>query len=264
MNDFTIDSPLVNLAPADENNIQPSDQFDSRVSSKLVPTIIFGGASQSSTNEEFNDSLEIQVNDRNIFDLEPKTMEHDSLESLDQTATNAKESIAKTPNADEILTSIQLNEYNKMTNTIAESNITKLIETECAKDSDEYDLKDVPGIEIATNGNSNKFTQCECFYHLSSAGSIAEREHMKWMNAVDMPNNPYSPQALQRRLSQSSTHKLLDIDGFIKKINASRPESPQRTEPLTANLSASKMDPIRFVRTKCRDTKSPLLECSWH
>lgn len=73
---------------------------------------------------------------------------------------------------------------------------------------------------------------------------------MKWQNAVDMPNNPYSPQALQRRLSQSSTHKLLDIDGFIKKINASRPESPQRTEPLTVNLSASKMDPIRFVSMK--------------
>lgn len=69
---------------------------------------------------------------------------------------------------------------------------------------------------------------------------------MKWKNAVDFPNNPYSPEALQRRLSQTSTHKLLDIDGFKKKINASRPESPQRTEPLTVDLSEPKSSPIRF------------------
>uniref|UniRef100_T1GYH8 Uncharacterized protein n=1 Tax=Megaselia scalaris TaxID=36166 RepID=T1GYH8_MEGSC len=35
-------------------------------------------------------------------------------------------------------------------------------------------------------------------------GSIAEREYMKWTNAVDMPNNPYAPDALKKRLSGSS------------------------------------------------------------
>lgn len=160
MNDFSIDSPLVDLALADEISVQPSDQFDSRVSSMLIPTIIFSGANQSSTNEEFNDSLESQANDFNIFDSEPKTMEHDSLESIDITATSANECTAKSAIADEILSPIQLNENNKMTNTIAESYITKPVETECAKDSDEYDSKDVPGIEIAINGNTNEFTKC--------------------------------------------------------------------------------------------------------
>lgn len=260
MNDFTIDPPLVDLAPPDEIIVQPSDRFDSRVKSIMIPTIVFFGANQWSANEEFNDSLESQANDFNICDPEPKTMEHDSLESIENTATNASESTAKSPNANEVLAPIRLNENNKLTNTIADSNITKPVETECAHDSEEYDLKDVPGIAIAINENTNKFTQRDCFYHLPSAGSIAEREHMKWKNAVDMPNNPYSPQALQRRLSQSSSNQLLDIDGFIKKINASRPESPQHAEPLTVNLAASKMDPIRFVSPKYEHSKTTILE----
>lgn len=79
-------------------------------------------------------------------------------------------------------------------------------------------------------------------------GSIAEREHMKWKNAVDFPNNPYSPEALQRRLSQTSSHKLLDIDDFKNKMNVPRPESPQQmTEPMTVTLSESKLNPPRFV-----------------
>lgn len=45
-------------------------------------------------------------------------------------------------------------------------------------------------------------------------GSIAEREHMKWKNAVDLPNNPYSVEALQRRLSQSSTQKSFVVESL--------------------------------------------------
>lgn len=41
-------------------------------------------------------------------------------------------------------------------------------------------------------------------------GSIAEREHLKWLKAIPIENNPYSPEALQKRLSR--THdKNFDI-----------------------------------------------------
>ena len=34
------------------------------------------------------------------------------------------------------------------------------------------------------------------------SGSIAEREHLKWKNAAPIANNPYSPDALKKRLSE--------------------------------------------------------------
>lgn len=51
------------------------------------------------------------------------------------------------------------------------------------------------------------------------SGSIAAREHMKWQNAVELPNNPYSAEALQRRLSQTQS-QFYNIDGLtgIKNI----------------------------------------------
>ncbi|XP_052743754.1 uncharacterized protein LOC112050963 isoform X2 [Bicyclus anynana] len=41
-------------------------------------------------------------------------------------------------------------------------------------------------------------------------GSIAYRERKKWLNYVDMPNNPYSPEAIKRRLTAKSTSSLFD------------------------------------------------------
>ncbi|GBP42804.1 hypothetical protein EVAR_83321_1 [Eumeta japonica] len=41
-------------------------------------------------------------------------------------------------------------------------------------------------------------------------GSIADRERKKWLNYVDMPNNPYSPEAIQKRLSAKSTSSIFD------------------------------------------------------
>lgn len=35
---------------------------------------------------------------------------------------------------------------------------------------------------------------------------------MKWKNAVELPNNPYSAEALQRRLSQTQSTKCTDIE----------------------------------------------------
>ncbi|XP_052748831.1 uncharacterized protein LOC113518558 isoform X6 [Galleria mellonella] len=41
-------------------------------------------------------------------------------------------------------------------------------------------------------------------------GSIAHRERQKWLNYVEMPNNPYSPEAIQKRLTAKSTSSLFD------------------------------------------------------
>lgn len=43
------------------------------------------------------------------------------------------------------------------------------------------------------------------------SGSIAYRERKKWLNYVEMPNNPYSPEAIQKRLMTKSTSSLFDI-----------------------------------------------------
>lgn len=42
-------------------------------------------------------------------------------------------------------------------------------------------------------------------------GSIADRERKKWLNYVEMPNNPYSPEAIKKRLSAKNTSSLFDI-----------------------------------------------------
>jgi len=33
-------------------------------------------------------------------------------------------------------------------------------------------------------------------------GTIAAREHEKWQHAVPLPNNPYSPENIEKRLRQ--------------------------------------------------------------
>lgn len=56
---------------------------------------------------------------------------------------------------------------------------------------------------------------------LISSGSIADREHSKWLNATaEIPNNPYSPEALEKRL-QGSTNSI----GIL-----SAPQSPTSIE----------------------------------
>ncbi|XP_075167348.1 myosin-7a binding protein isoform X7 [Haematobia irritans] len=47
------------------------------------------------------------------------------------------------------------------------------------------------------------------------AGSIAEREYKKWYNAVEMPNNPYAPEALKRRIS-GSQERFIDLPNINK------------------------------------------------
>lgn len=75
---------------------------------------------------------------------------------------------------------------------------------------------------------------------------------MKWKNAVELPNNPYSAEALQRRLSQSSSTKFTDIERLTGKFESStgvKPLiSPNTVEtPIKVVLGANNVNPERFV-----------------
>lgn len=50
-------------------------------------------------------------------------------------------------------------------------------------------------------------------------GSIADRERKKWLNYVEMPNNPYSPEAIKKRLSTKSTSSLFDSITSKKEVD---------------------------------------------
>lgn len=53
------------------------------------------------------------------------------------------------------------------------------------------------------------------------AGSIAEREHQKWKQAEDIPNNPYSPEVLLKRLNSRSSRDM-DMERLVAKSQASK------------------------------------------
>lgn len=74
------------------------------------------------------------------------------------------------------------------------------------------------------------------------------------MNAQDIPNNPYSREALQRRLSQKSPTKIIDINLALaaKTIDdvSLKPENKPEVEngkPLQIILGAGEPDHLRLV-----------------
>ncbi|XP_017837425.1 uncharacterized protein LOC108596318 isoform X5 [Drosophila busckii] len=69
------------------------------------------------------------------------------------------------------------------------------------------------------------------------AGSIAEREVKKWYNAVEMPNNPYAPEALKQRIS-GTQERLMDVPNIS-------PSAEQKTLELLTN--AGKDEPVSRV-----------------
>lgn len=84
---------------------------------------------------------------------------------------------------------------------------------------------------------------------------------MKWKNAVEMENNPYSAEALQRRLSQSTNTKFIDIERLTSKFETkhmdSKPLSPSNKtdKPIKVVLGSNKVNPERFVHS---DMYSPI------
>lgn len=90
------------------------------------------------------------------------------------------------------------------------------------------------------------------------SGSIAEREHLKWQNAVELPNNPYSAEALQRRLSQTSKTHFRDIERLTGKFEAGietkciNTPKPALDKPIKVVLGSNKVNPERFVPHQTR------------
>lgn len=56
---------------------------------------------------------------------------------------------------------------------------------------------------------------------------------MKWKNAIDLPNNPYSPEALQRRLSQTSPSRAVDVERLAAKFEANMKDNESSVEAAT-------------------------------
>lgn len=84
----------------------------------------------------------------------------------------------------------------------------------------------------------------------SPPGSIAEREHLKWKNAVDLPNNPYSAEALQRRISQTNQNRFLDMERLASKASTAelKPTAANMPgKPIKVILGGHQPDPVRFV-----------------
>jgi hypothetical protein len=76
------------------------------------------------------------------------------------------------------------------------------------------------------------------FFLKSPPGSLAEREHKKWLHAAPIANNPYSSEALNRRLSETDhKHKNLDlsnnsklVDALVEESNASEAEKEENEQ----------------------------------
>ncbi|XP_039486623.1 uncharacterized protein LOC120448548 isoform X10 [Drosophila santomea] len=73
--------------------------------------------------------------------------------------------------------------------------------------------------------------------HTPIAGSIAEREVKKWYNAVEMPNNPYSPEALKQRIS-GTQERYMDVPNISpsaeqKALASALTENPDPPAPKT-------------------------------
>ena len=81
------------------------------------------------------------------------------------------------------------------------------------------------------------------FYN--DSGSIAEREHIKWLHAAPIANNPYSSEALQRRLSETDQkNKTFDIHNNSKLVDSLVEESKasEEMEEKEAALQRKKVD----------------------
>ncbi|KRG04484.1 ras guanine nucleotide exchange factor Y isoform X10 [Drosophila mojavensis] len=63
------------------------------------------------------------------------------------------------------------------------------------------------------------------------AGSIAEREVKKWYNAVEMPNNPYAPEALKQRIS-GTQERFMDVPNIS-------PSTEKKALALMTNAASS-------------------------
>ncbi|KAL7032613.1 hypothetical protein ACKWTF_007362 [Chironomus riparius] len=65
-------------------------------------------------------------------------------------------------------------------------------------------------------------------------GSIAEREHLKWLKAIPIENNPYSPEALHKRLSRThDKHFDISSDKHADEVPSNNFDERQLTDDIT-------------------------------
>ncbi|XP_031621785.1 probable serine/threonine-protein kinase DDB_G0282963 isoform X3 [Contarinia nasturtii] len=221
---------------------------DDRISLKMLSSL--------NVNEEFNDSLEVNTTDRDsVQDIDDDIkgepfdiVEQDSLE------TTKLDVITSNNNVPEFLPFAQIgsswsNDECPAQNSTSEfsSSTNQLVEIDKINNkTNEFD--DQTNNTITTNQSDNQD-------YRDLPGSIAEREHMKWQNAVELPNNPYSAEALQRRLSQSSNTKFLDIERLtgkcetnIKSTQLNTTNQTKANAPIKVVLNSNRMDSERYRR----------------
>ncbi|CAG9580954.1 unnamed protein product [Danaus chrysippus] len=106
-------------------------------------------------------------------------------------------------------------------------------------------------------------------------GSIAYRERKKWLNYVEMPNNPYSPEAIKKRLSAKSTSSLFDTltkkeqyekntsheDVSTEKMEDQETEGPYKNSQLRTSMSSDNvLENKRAVSPSVRRLRSVVSE----
>ncbi|XP_046973276.1 uncharacterized protein LOC124539862 isoform X2 [Vanessa cardui] len=80
-------------------------------------------------------------------------------------------------------------------------------------------------------------------------GSIADRERKKWLNYVEMPNNPYSPEAIKKRLSSKNTSSLFDI--ITTKRDLEDPSPPSEENVTKTNFEVHEQDSMdEYIQNK--------------
>ncbi|PNF35104.1 hypothetical protein B7P43_G09476 [Cryptotermes secundus] len=78
-------------------------------------------------------------------------------------------------------------------------------------------------------------------------GTIAEREHRKWENAPPLPNNPYSPENINKRLSKQSAG-FSSRSSSCTSIDFPELEATQGTSPLKVICASGELDYKRYGR----------------
>uniref|UniRef100_A0A034VTU2 Uncharacterized protein n=1 Tax=Bactrocera dorsalis TaxID=27457 RepID=A0A034VTU2_BACDO len=90
-------------------------------------------------------------------------------------------------------------------------------------------------------------------------GSIAEREYKKWNNAVEMPNNPYTPDALKRRIS-GSQERFIDLPNISSSTNKSvitvKAEDDEENES-TSNIGYKRYSRDYYINADSTPKASP-------
>ncbi|XP_055318924.1 uncharacterized protein LOC129576891 isoform X3 [Sitodiplosis mosellana] len=205
----------------------------------------------SELNEEYKDSLEITATDRDRAQIGEDGIKGDSFDTVEQDSLEAMKIDANKTNegTPQFLPFAQI-ETNWSQDCASQ---TSTCEFSCSTTENVVETESINTTnELQTNSTISTNQSLDHDFR-DLPGSIAEREHMKWRNAVELPNNPYSAEALQRRLSQSSNTKFMDIERLAGKFEANIESKPlstpnQSDKPIKVVLGAKRVNPERYGR----------------